>query len=49
MFSPAPHLRADDAGPLAASVRPFVERNELAGAVMLVASREKVLAFEPGK
>ncbi len=33
-------------GALAASVQPFVEREELAGAVMLVASREKVLAVE---
>lgn len=39
-------LRADEPGPLAASVRPFVDREELAGAVMLVANREKVLAVE---
>src|SRR5262245_7823439 len=37
---------ADAPGTLTASVQPFVEREELAGAVMLVASREKVLAVE---
>jgi CubicO group peptidase (beta-lactamase class C family) len=46
LFSPAQHLHGDDSGALAASVQPFVEREELAGAVMLVASREKVLAVE---
>jgi CubicO group peptidase (beta-lactamase class C family) len=46
MIAPASQLRADGPGPLAASVQPFVEREELAGAVMLVASREKVLAIE---
>ena len=39
-------LQAKDPGVLAASVKPFVERDELAGAVMLVADREKVLALE---
>ena len=39
-------IKADAPGPLAASVQSFVEREELAGAVMLVASREKVLAVE---
>ncbi|MGE5191309.1 MAG: serine hydrolase domain-containing protein [Deltaproteobacteria bacterium] len=39
-------LRAEGPGALAASVQPFVERDELAGAVMLVASREMVLAVE---
>lgn len=33
-------------GPLSASVKPFVEKQELAGAVMLVANREKVLSTE---
>ena len=33
-------------GPLAAAVQPFVDRNVLAGAVMLVANRERVLALE---
>jgi CubicO group peptidase (beta-lactamase class C family) len=39
-------LHAEEAGVLAKSVQPFVEREELAGAVMLVADREKVLAVE---
>ena len=39
-------LHAEETGALAASVQPYVEREELAGAVMLVASREKVLAVE---
>src|SRR5262245_22662576 len=43
--------RADDPRPgarqdLAAALRPFVDRGELAGAVVLVADREKVLALE---
>src|SRR5689334_19096942 len=40
--------RADDvtAGGLASSVESFVQKQELAGAVMLVASREKVLAAD---
>lgn len=46
MFLTAARLPADDAGPLSASVQPFVDRQELAGTVMLVASREKVLAVE---
>lgn len=37
-------LRAEDS--LAASVLPYVERQELAGAVMLAATRDKVLAIE---
>jgi hypothetical protein len=40
------HLRAEERGVLAASVQPFVDREELAGAVMLVAGRDKVLAVE---
>ena len=32
--------------PLAAKLQPFVEKNELAGAVLLVADKEKVLATE---
>ena len=39
-------LRAEGAGKLTASVQPFVDRHELAGAVMLVADKEKVLAVE---
>ncbi len=39
-------LRAEETGVLAASVRSFVDRQELAGAVMLVANREKVLDVE---
>lgn len=35
-----------ETGKLAASVQPFVERNELAGAVMLVADKDRVLAME---
>jgi CubicO group peptidase (beta-lactamase class C family) len=43
--------RADDPKPdarpdLAATLRPFVDRGELAGVVVLVADREKVLALE---
>lgn len=39
-------LRAQAPAKIAASVQPFVEHQELAGAVMLVANREKVLAVE---
>ena len=39
-------LRGEDNGPLATAVKPFVDREELAGAVMLVADREKVLDVE---
>ncbi len=39
-------LPAQTPGPLAAAVQPFVERQELAGAVMLVADKQKVLAIE---
>jgi len=42
---PAP-LHAQDPGNLASSVRPFVDRQELAGAVMLVADKDRVLAAE---
>jgi CubicO group peptidase (beta-lactamase class C family) len=42
----AVNLHAEETGVLAASVKPFVDRQELAGAVMLVAGREKVLAVE---
>ncbi len=37
---------AQSAPPLADSVRPFLDRHELAGAVMLVADKEQVLATE---
>lgn len=45
---PGAALRAapENAGPLSASVQPFIDRQELAGAVMLVADRSKVLAVE---
>jgi CubicO group peptidase (beta-lactamase class C family) len=46
LFSAAYELGAEEPGRLAASVQPFVDRHELAGAVMLVASHEKVLAVE---
>jgi CubicO group peptidase (beta-lactamase class C family) len=39
-------LSAQTPGKLASSVQPFVDRQELAGAVMLVADKEKVLAVE---
>jgi len=39
-------LHAEETGVLASSVQPYVDRQELAGAVMLVAGREKVLAVE---
>lgn len=39
-------LRAETEAKLAASVQPFVERHELAGAVMLVADKGKVLTTE---
>lgn len=39
-------LHAQTTGKLAASVQPFVERQELAGAVMLVADKDQVLAAE---
>lgn len=39
-------VRAQAATPLSAAVQPFVDREELAGAVMLVADREKVLAID---
>jgi rhamnogalacturonan endolyase len=42
----AAYFLAADTASLAASVQPFVTRQELAGAVMLVANREKVLALE---
>ncbi len=42
----ATELRAQATTPLSAAVQPFVDREELAGAVMLVADREKVLAVE---
>jgi CubicO group peptidase (beta-lactamase class C family) len=43
---PADSLRAQSSGEIAASVQPFVDRHELAGAVMLVADREDVLDVE---
>ncbi len=39
-------LHAQLTAKLAASVQPFVDRQELAGAVMLVADKDKVLAVE---
>ncbi|MBN2295783.1 MAG: beta-lactamase family protein [Pirellulales bacterium] len=39
-------LRAQTTGPLATAVQPFVDRQELAGAVMLVADKNNVLAAE---
>ena len=39
-------LQAQTSGELEASVRPFVDRQELAGAVMLVADKDKVLTAE---
>ena len=39
-------MRAEEPGVLVASVQPIEEREELAGAVMLVAGRDKVLAVE---
>lgn len=39
-------LLAQAQGTVAASVQPFVDREELAGAVMLVADKDKVLAHE---
>jgi hypothetical protein len=38
--------RADETGPLAASVQLYVTRQELAGAVMLAATKDKVLSVE---
>jgi CubicO group peptidase (beta-lactamase class C family) len=46
ILAPAIPLHADGPGPLSAGVQPFVDRDELAGAVMLVARRDKVLAVE---
>jgi len=40
--APSPELSKE----IAASVQPFVERNELAGAVMLVANKDGILAIE---
>ncbi|MDB5389128.1 MAG: estB 3 [Planctomycetaceae bacterium] len=42
----ASELFAQAATPVATNVQPFVERQELAGAVMLVANKEKVLTVE---
>jgi len=39
-------LRAQPSGKLTAGVQPFVDRQELAGAVMLVADKDQVLAAE---
>ena len=39
-------LHAQTSENLTASVQPFVDRQELAGAVMLVADKDKVLAAE---
>jgi CubicO group peptidase (beta-lactamase class C family) len=41
-----PATAAEPSRPLATAVRPFVESNTLAGAVMLVASKDKVLDLE---
>lgn len=43
---PENELASYSSGELAVAVQPFVDRQELAGAVMLVADREKVLALE---
>ena len=42
----SPSLHAQATGTLVAGVQPFVDRQELAGAVMLVADNDKVLAVE---
>ena len=44
LAAPADETKQKDS--LAAAVLPFVEKNELAGAVMLVANRDKTLALE---
>ena len=44
LFQPA--SAADAASPIAAALQPFVDKNELAGAVALVANKEKILAVE---
>jgi CubicO group peptidase (beta-lactamase class C family) len=47
-FAPCcrPATAGEPAGGMAGAVRPFVESNTLAGAVMLVASKDKVLGLE---
>ncbi len=45
VVAPAPQLRAADPTP-ADALKPFVEKNTLAGAVVLVASPDKVLSLE---
>lgn len=45
-FRPCENARAAEQGPLAAGVQPYVERQELAGAVMAIATKEKVLDVE---
>lgn len=42
----SPRLRAQESAKLAAAVQPFVDRQELAGAVMLVADKDKVLSAQ---
>ncbi|MCY2988977.1 MAG: serine hydrolase, partial [Planctomycetota bacterium] len=42
----SPSLQAQTTGTIVASVQPFVDRQELAGAVMLAADKDKVLAVE---
>ena len=44
LFQPA--SAADAASPIAAALQPFVDKNELAGAVALVANKDKILAVE---
>lgn len=46
LHSTAGSLFAQETSSLAATVQPFVEKHELAGAVMLVADREKILSLE---
>jgi len=41
-----PFAPAETASPLAEALQPFVDKNTLAGAVMLVANRNRVLAVE---
>src|SRR5262245_31044083 len=42
----ATQLIAGKSGPIATAVQPFIDRHELAGAVMLVASKDQVLDLE---
>ena len=42
-------VSAVQAGPLAAALQPFVDQHELAGAVALVADKDKVLSARNGR